>query len=65
MDIKQRYYSTRDIQMILGISRTKANQIMHEFEREGKLFRHENTMRIKIDDFEDWFTQHTATPTTV
>lgn len=29
---KQRYYSTRDIMRILGISKSKANAIMHMFE---------------------------------
>lgn len=62
MEVKQRYYSTRDVQTILGIGRTTANQIMHEFERQGKMFRYGDTMRVTIEDFEEWRKQHTAAP---
>lgn len=51
---KQRYYSTRDIMEILGISKSKANAIMHMFEYQGKLFRDGRLMRVEIAVFEDW-----------
>lgn len=51
---KKRFYSARDIQTMLGISRSKANQIMHHFERQGQLYRDGRLMRVKIEDFEQW-----------
>lgn len=51
---KQRYYSTRDVQTILGVSRSKAIQIMHLFGKRGQLFRVGNTMRVEITTFERW-----------
>ena len=48
---KKRFYSARDIQTMLGISRSKANQIMHHFERQGQLYRDGRLMRVKIEDF--------------
>lgn len=62
MEITRRYYSTKDVQTILGIGRTTANQIMHEFEQQGKMFRYGDTMRVTIEDFEEWRKQHTAAP---
>lgn len=51
---KQRYYSTRDIMRILGISKSKANAIMHMFEYQGKLFRDGRLLRVEIGAFEEW-----------
>lgn len=51
---KQRFYSAKDIESILGVSRSKANQIMHIFEKRGQLFRYGNTLRVEIDVFERW-----------
>ena len=59
---KKRYYSTAEVQTILGVSRSKANEIMHRFEKRGQLFRHENTLRVEIKVFEDWVKQRTAKP---
>lgn len=56
---KRRYYSTRDVQTILGVSRSKAIQIMHHFEKQGLLLRFENTMRVSIETFEAWCKEHT------
>lgn len=56
---KRRYYSTRDIETILAISRSKAIQIMHMFEERGQLFRQGNTLRVKIAIFEDWCQEQT------
>jgi len=57
---KRRYYSTKDVQEILGISRTKAIQIMHIFEYRGQLFRCGSTMRVEIKVFEDWLKESTS-----
>lgn len=56
---KKRYYSTKDIQEILGISRSKSIQIMHMFDKHGQLFRQSNTMRVEIAIFEEWCAEHT------
>lgn len=57
-----RYYSTKNVEEILGVSRTTANQIMHMFEKRGQLFRYGNTMRVEIKVFEEWVKQSTAQP---
>lgn len=62
MAAAKRFYSTADIQNILGIGRTTANQIMHLFEKRGQLFRTGNTMRVEIKIFEEWVKQNTSRP---
>lgn len=62
MEVEKQYYSTKEVQTILGVSRTTANQIMHEFERAGHLFRHGTTLRVEIKAFKEWLRQHTAAP---
>ncbi len=57
---KRRYYSTKDVETILGVSRSKSIQIMHMFEKRGQLFRQGNTMRVEITIFEEWCLEHTA-----
>lgn len=57
---KKRYYSTKDIEIILAISRSKAIQIMHMFEKRGQLFRQGNTLRVEISIFEDWCQEKTT-----
>ena len=57
---KKRYYSAKDIETILGVSRSKANQIMHIFEKRGRLFRLGNTLRVEIDVFERWQMEQTG-----
>lgn len=57
---KQRYYSTKDVQTILNVSRNKANQIMHMFEKRGQLFRSGSTMRVEIPIFDAWCKDQTA-----
>ena len=59
-EVKKEYYSTRDVQTMLGVSRTTANQIMHDFEKAGKLFRRGQTIRVTIKDFDEWRRQHTT-----
>lgn len=62
MEAEKMYYSTKDVQTILSVSRTTANQIMHEFERTGQLLRYGTTLRVEIKVFEEWRMQHTAAP---
>lgn len=57
---KQRYYSTKDVQIILGVSRSKANQIMHMFDYRGQLFKNGSTLRVEIAVFEDWCKEQTS-----
>lgn len=57
---KKRYYSAKDIETILGVSRSKANQIMHIFEKRVQLFRLGNTLRVEIDVFERWQMEQTG-----
>jgi len=59
---KRRYYSTKDIEEILGVSRSKANQIMHMFEERGQLFRDGSTMRVEIPVFDAWCEEQTQRP---
>lgn len=59
MPAARRYYSTADVQAILGISRTKSNQIMHMFEYRGQLFRDGTLMRVEIETFERWLREQT------
>ena len=56
---KKRYYSTAEVQEILGVSRSNANAIMHMFEKRGQLFRHGNTLRVEIKIFDEWLQERT------
>lgn len=58
-----RFYSTRDVQRILAVSRTTANQIMHQFEQRGQLFRTGSIMRVEIRIFDEWIKQNTRQST--
>jgi len=60
MKTEKRYYSTAEVQIILSCGRTKANEIMHMFEKRGKLFRIGNMMRVEKKAFDDFIKQHTA-----
>ena len=51
---KRRFYSSKDIQVMLGIGKTKANELMHMFDSQGKLLRIGQAMRVDIDTFEQW-----------
>lgn len=54
---KCEYYSSKDIQEILGISKQKAYEILHMFEQKGQLFRVGRVMRVKIKYFEEWLSR--------
>ena len=44
---------------VLSVGRTKATEIMHMFERHGKLLRDGKLMRVEISEFDKWARQHT------
>lgn len=46
---------------ILGISKSKANAIMHMFENQGKLLREGKLMRVEVSVFEKWLADKVAT----
>lgn len=49
------YYSPSDIMTILSVSRTKALEIMHSFEKHGKLMKFgPKTLRVEIKEFNRW-----------
>ena len=49
------YYSPSDIMALLSVSRTKALQICHEFERHGKLMKFgPKTLRVEVKEFNRW-----------
>lgn len=56
---KKLYYSTKDIETVLNISRSKAIQIMHMFGERGQLFQQGNTLRVEIKVFEAWCREQT------
>lgn len=60
MAVDRRYYSTKEVQAILCVSRTTANKIMHIFEHQGKLFRFGNTIRVEADVFDQWCREQTG-----
>lgn len=55
---RERYLATKDVMTVLGISRTSAIKIMHEFENQKKLFRHGRLLRIRESDFAEWLKRH-------
>ena len=55
------YYSPSDIMTILSVSRTKALEIMHSFEKHGKLYKFgPKTLRVKQTEFQKWLESHSA-----
>lgn len=52
--VRQQYYGAKDIQAMLGIGKTKANEILHELEHKNKLYRVGRLLRVKATDFNDW-----------
>ena len=51
---RQQYYGAKDIQAVLGVGKTKASEILHELEHQGKLYRVGRLLRVKATDFNDW-----------
>lgn len=49
------YYGPSDIMVILNVSRTKALEIIHSFEKHGKLMKFgPKTLRVEIKEFNRW-----------
>lgn len=46
---------------ILGISKSKANAIMHMFEHQGKLLREGKLMRVEVSTLEKWLEEKVYT----
>lgn len=57
---KQAFYGTTDIAAILGVSDTKARQLMYMFGRNGKLLRCGKLLRVPIKDFDAYIRQNTC-----
>ncbi len=51
------YYSSKDIEEILGIGKHKANDILHMFDQQGKLFKEGKTLRVRKTYFHEWLNQ--------
>lgn len=60
MKVRTTYISRRDISETLNVSKTKALQIMHAMEQQGKLLRNGRTLRVKLEDFEAWLAENTT-----
>lgn len=54
----QRYYSTKDICEMLSVSRTRALEMMHMFERRGEVLRDGKLMRVTAKALNQWIDQH-------
>lgn len=55
------YYSPSDIMTILSVSRTKALEIMHSFEKHGKMIKFgPKTLRVEVKEFNKWVETHKA-----
>ena len=52
--VRAQYYGTREIRAILGIGKTRANELMHMFEQRGLLFRVGRLMMVKANVFDDY-----------
>lgn len=56
-----KFYGPSDIMAILSVSRTKALEIMHSFEKQGKLMKFgPKTLRIEDKEFNKWVEAHKA-----
>lgn len=55
MSAARQYFSARDIQEMLSVSRAEANRILHMFEARGQMYTFgERVLRVKVKDFEAW-----------
>ena len=52
--IRSQYYGTREIRAILGIGKTKANELMHMFELRGQAYKVGKLYKVKEKVFNDW-----------
>lgn len=54
----ERYFSAKDIQVTLGISRGRAYEIIHQMPR----VRFGTNVRVAESDFQNWLTRHHVMP---
>ena len=52
--VRAQYYGTREIRAILGIGKTKANELIHMFEQRGLAYRVGRLYKISEKVFNDW-----------
>lgn len=52
--VKVQYYGTREIRAILGIGKTKANELIHLFEERGLVYRVGRMKKVKASTFNDY-----------
>lgn len=52
--VRVQFYGTREIRAMLGVGKTKANEIMHMFEGRGLTYMIGNRYKVKAKVFEDW-----------
>lgn len=57
--VRVSFYGTREIRAVLGIGKTKANEIMHMFEQRGQVYEVGNRYKVRAQIFEDWL-EHEA-----
>ena len=60
--MEQVYFGTSDIAEMLGISETKARDLMYEFAPHGKLLRCGRLLRVPASDFRRWLDAHMTRP---
>ena len=53
-EVRVQFYGTRELRAVLGIGKTKANDIMHEFKARGQAYMIGNRYKVKVTDFEKW-----------
>ena len=48
------FYGTRELRAVLGIGKTKANELMHQFKARGLTYEIGSRDKVKVADFEKW-----------
>lgn len=52
--VRVQYYGTREIRAILGIGKTKANELMHLFVERGQAYKVGRLFKVRVNVFNDW-----------
>lgn len=55
---KPRFYSTKDISIMLSVSNRYALDLMHMFEQRGEVLRNGKLIRVTASAFDAWVRQH-------
>lgn len=56
--VQRQFYGTADIATILGVSQSKARDLMYMFGRHGKLLRCGKLLRVPVKDFDAYVQQN-------